>query len=765
MNKTYKIVFNRARGKMMVANELTKSVRKGINLDKFMQLRHTLLALAVASAAFGVQAADSVIGNVKVDGTAVNVSDFAGAVIGSDSADSVIVSGKSDALWLQNATDDVTIKGTSIGLSGTRGITTQDGAKLTIGNDKTQAVLIKPTGKGFWGVFAWKQSSVTINTALLTVEVEEGTFGLHAQNNTQQATPPEGSTKLIVNADKTVVKSGCIGLSAYSNAYLEINGDLQVDAPTAVNARGHSTININPNDSEGKHTVVLNGNIEFTTPGPTQNSGDVIDANVNINLTNAASSWTGALVKDWPSTTPDDDAVRTSVKGFHLTLANGATWNATETPTESNEGTGQGNQARYQAVNRLTLNNGVISLAAAGQEIQIENLDGMGGTVNLPTEKTQSGLTTGKLAINSVTANAAPTLTVNYTGITSDTVHSAADLDTLASAVSGEVRQVQQIAEGGINGAITRTLDESGRVVSVIEATNQKLDAFESQAAMNVLAWRHDMNDLTKRMGELRDSPEGIGSWVRFYGSEQEYGRQNVTSKSTSVQLGSDYDIGSGWKVGGAFTYTDGTAKYDNGSSDNKAYGVAAYGSWLADNGAFVDLIGKYSRLSSDFELSSMDGKSKNNALSASVEAGWHIPFAELAFVEPQAELTYGVVLGDDFTTSNGVKISQEDTEALIGRLGVRTGFHFPNKKGTVYARASVLHDFKGESEFTASLVDDASVRSTMKDDIGGTYYEIGVGANFNWTDNAYSYVDLEKQNGGDVKENWRWNVGFRYVW
>ncbi len=282
---------------------------------------------------------------------------------------------------------------------------------------------------------------------------------------------------------------------------------------------------------------------------------------------------------------------------------------------------------------------------------------------------------------------------------------------------------------------------------------------------MATMAWRHDMNDLTKRMGELRDSPEGIGSWVRFYGSEQEYGRQNMTSKSTSVQLGSDYDIGSGWKVGGAFTYTDGTSKYDNGSSDNKAYGVAAYGSWLADNGAFVDLIGKYSRLSSDFELSSMDGKSKNNALSASVEAGWHIPFAEFAFVEPQAELTYGVVLGDDFTTSNGVKISQEDTEALIGRLGVRTGFHFPNKKGTVYARASVLHDFKGESEFTASLVDDASVRSTMKDDIGGTYYEIGVGANFNWTDNAYSYVDLEKQNGSDVKENWRWNVGFRYVW
>ena len=395
--------------------------------------------------------------------------------------------------------------------------------------------------------------------------------------------------------------------------------------------------------------------------------------------------------------------------------------------------------------------------------MEIEKLSGTGGTINIAATTNGTSLNTAKLK---VFESSVEKLDVALTGIDADDISDAdSALASAAGAVSaGDSKTTVTIKEGAVNGAITADTT-GGTVKSVTTAENTKLTAFNSVSAMATMAWRHDMNDLTKRMGELRDSPEGIGSWVRFYGSEQEYGRQNVTSKSASVQLGSDYDIGSGWKVGGAFTYTDGTSKYDNGSSDNKAYGVAAYGSWLADNGAFVDLIGKYSRLSSDFELSSMDGKSKNNALSASVEAGWHIPFAELAFIEPQAELTYGVVLGDDFTTSNGVKISQEDTEALIGRLGVRTGFHFPNKKGTVYARASVLHDFKGESEFTASLVDDASVRSTMKDDIGGTYYEIGVGANFNWTDNAYSYVDLEKQNGGDVKENWRWNVGFRYVW
>lgn len=727
-----------------------------------MQLRHTLLALAVASAAFGVQAADSVIGNVKVDGTAVDVSDLAGAVIGSDSAQSVIVSGKSDALWLQNATDDVTIKGTSIGLSGTRGIATQDGAKLTVGNDKTQAVLIKPTEKGNWGVFAWKQSSVTINTALLAVEVGEGSFGLHAQNNTQQSTPPEGSTKLIVNAGKTVVKSGGIGLSAYSNGYLEVNGDLQVDAPTAVNARGYSTININQNDTEGKHTVVLNGNIEFTTPGPKQNSGDVIDANVNINLTNAASSWTGALVKDWPSSTPDDDAVRTSVTGFNLTLANGATWNATETPTESNEGTAQGNQARYQAVNRLTLNDGVISLAAAGQEIRIENLDGKGGTVNLPTEKTQSGLTTGKLAIGSVTTDAAPTLTVNYTGITSDTVNSATDLDTLASAVSGEVRQVQQIAEGGVNGAITRTLNEDGRVVSVVEASNQKLDAFESLTAMNVLAWRHDMNNLTKRLGELRDTHKGTGSWVRAYGSEQEYGAQNLKTKSQSVQVGLDKQVTRNWTVGGALGYTEGDTSYAAGSADNKAYSGAIYTTWLGETGAYADFITKCTRMESDFTLNGFSGSTKNDAVSASLELGWNIPFANGFFVEPQVEATYGHIFGDKFEGSNSVMIDQKDFDTFIGRAGVRAGMRFKRNRGLFYVRVSGAKDLKGETEFTAR---NAAASKGFKTKYDDQWVEYALGINYRLSRKSYFYADVELTDGGDVTENYRWNAGIRFVW
>ena len=83
-------------------------------------------------------------------------------------------------------------------------------------------------------------------------------------------------------------------------------------------------------------------------------------------------------------------------------------------------------------------------------------------------------------------------------------------------------------------------------------------------------------------------------------------------------------------------------------------------------------------------------------------------------------------MIGDDFVTEIGVSVSQDDFESLIGRLGVRAGFNFPNDRGTVYARASVLHDFKGEM---SSRLDYAGKSRVVEDDLGGTWY-----ANFSLT-------------------------------
>ncbi len=174
--------------------------------------------------------------------------------------------------------------------------------------------------------------------------------------------------------------------------------------------------------------------------------------------------------------------------------------------------------------------------------------------------------------------------------------------------------------EGDILGAFTGTIDGTKVVMGSI-TPNSKISALRSIDTLNAFLWRHDMNDLTKRMGELRLSPEGVGSWARVYGSQQTY--KGIESKNQSIQVGADYDVGANWKVGAAFTYTNGDTSYDDGEADHDAFGLAAYGTWMNEGGLFVDVIAKYSRLSTDFSVKNMSGSYDNNAFSASVEAGW----------------------------------------------------------------------------------------------------------------------------------------------
>ncbi len=43
------------------------------------------------------------------------------------------------------------------------------------------------------------------------------------------------------------------------------------------------------------------------------------------------------------------------------------------------------------------------------------------------------------------------------------------------------------------------------------------------------------------------------------------------------------------------------------------------------------------------------------------------------------------------------------------------------------------------------------------------TWYEYGIGANFNLNKNTYVYADVERTSGGALDEDWRANIGVRY--
>lgn len=338
------------------------------------------------------------------------------------------------------------------------------------------------------------------------------------------------------------------------------------------------------------------------------------------------------------------------------------------------------------------------------------------------------------------------------------------------------------VGQAGLNDAVETVYDVKpnaeggGTTVDVdhgkttVTSTNSVLGTLSEVASLGAMQWRAEMNHLQYRMGELRDQQGfGNGVWARAYQGKDKYGDQKVENEYLGFQAGYDHRLeGTNVILGGAVSFTHGDSKFRTGDGDNDALAFTAYGTWLHENGLFVDGTVKYAVLSNDVDMRAQNGDKvvrdkasyDTNAMSVSVEAGWRLPVTSLAYVEPQVELMYGHVRSADYRW-DAYKVTAEGVDALVGRAGVMAGFSFPDKKGSVYMRASVLNDFKGEADTTFRY---AGQKRVVSNDLGGSWYELGLGGNWNVTNSTYLYADFQYADGGEVDTPWRWSVGVRHA-
>lgn len=316
--------------------------------------------------------------------------------------------------------------------------------------------------------------------------------------------------------------------------------------------------------------------------------------------------------------------------------------------------------------------------------------------------------------------------------------------------------------EDGTSGTDSGKTDESGADSSKHNATDGKVKltytpnktnvAIASLAAMNLMTWRQENNDMYKRLGELRDSKGQQGLWVRMVRGQIKYGVRSMKNQYSYYQVGWDTKVGSNWTVGAAYSKTDGTTSFYRGTADNDHDGAAIYGSYLADDGSFIDLIAKYTHIDTDYETFHGAGSASydNDAFSVSAEYGKRFHGKGGLWIEPQAELTYGRVSAADFLTKNGVKVYSDSAGSLVGRLGMVLGRDI--KAGHLYAKASYLYDFDGD---TITNMTYKGAKERFSDDIGGGWWEVGIGANLNLNKATYLYIDAEKTCGGNVAAPW----------
>ena len=300
------------------------------------------------------------------------------------------------------------------------------------------------------------------------------------------------------------------------------------------------------------------------------------------------------------------------------------------------------------------------------------------------------------------------------------------------------------------------------------------MSSTRSALTSSILVWRNDMNDMYKRMGDLRIGAES-GLWARVYGGRISYDANNAYMKNRywAAQVGMDKRLASGWHVGGAFGYNDGSATYRyGGKGDPKLYTLAAYATRVSEDGQYVDIVAKVGKLSNKFTAYNkydapalrnyVEGKYDTYGYGISAEYGKKIRMGK-GFITPQAELTWSRLSSDSFAAAapsgESMRVNQSSVNSLIGRLGVVAGVE--SDKGNFYAKASLFHEFDGDGHILFSEPGKTGKRSSFS--LKDTWAEIALGGNYYLSPRSMIYADFTKSFGGDYKVDWRINAGIRF--
>ncbi|EJP5934105.1 temperature-sensitive protease autotransporter hemagglutinin Tsh, partial [Escherichia coli] len=207
-----------------------------------------------------------------------------------------------------------------------------------------------------------------------------------------------------------------------------------------------------------------------------------------------------------------------------------------------------------------------------------------------------------------------------------------------------------------------------------------------------------EVNNLNKRMGDLRDINGEAGTWVRLLnGSGSADG--GFTDHYTLLQMGADrkHELGSMDLFTGVMaTYTDTDASADLYSGKTKSWGGGFYASGLFRSGAYFDVIAKYIHNENKYDLN-FAGAGKQNfrshSLYAGAEVGYRYHLTDTTFVEPQAELVWGRLQGQTFNWNDSgmdVSMRRNSVNPLVGRTGVVSGKTFSGKDWSLTARAGL---------------------------------------------------------------------------
>lgn len=425
-------------------------------------------------------------------------------------------------------------------------------------------------------------------------------------------------------------------------------------------------------------------------------------------------------------------------------------------------------------VNNLTVRNSRVQSEEKGafRTLTVNSLDATGSDFVLRTDLKNADKisVTGKAGGSDNTLNVSfmknptPGQSLNIP-LVSAPAGTAGDVFKAGTRVTGFSRVTPTLHVDTTGGSTKWILD--GFRAEADKAAAAKADSFMNAGYKNFMT---EVNNLNKRMGELRDTKGDAGAWARIMnGAGSADG--GYSDNYTHVQVGFDKKHaldGMDLFTGVTMTYTDSSADSDAFSGKTKSVGGGLYASALFNSGAYIDLIGKYIHHDNDYTGNFAGLGTKHygtHSWYAGAETGYRYHLTEDTFIEPQAELVYGAVSGKTFRWKEGnmdLSMKNKDFSPLVGRTGVELGKTFSGKDWSVTARAGTSWQFdllnNGET-----VLRDASGEKRIKGEKDSRML-FNVGMNAQIKDNMRFGLEFEKSAFGKYNVDNAINANFRYM-